>query len=87
MLLYKVKNLAEEAIGSELELPVIPSHYSLGSLLQARLGLLEEDDFKCEILNQIQDDVIAWTKNLFRFQSKTVNAFRDPRAPILKAIR
>ena len=34
-----------------------------------------------------QDDVIEWMKNIFRFQSKTINGFRDPRQPILKAIR
>ena len=78
--------LAEETIGADLELPDIPSYYQLGSILQAKLALVEEE-FRCEILNQIQDDVITWIKNLFRFQAVTVNGCRDPRIPILKAIR
>ena len=78
--------LAEESIGTDLELPDIPSYYQLGAILQAKLGLVDEE-FRCEILNQIQDDVITWIKNIFRFQAKTVNGCRDPRIPILKAIR
>ena len=46
-----------------------------------------EDEFKCEILNIVQDDLISWVKNIFRFQAKTVNGMRDPRQPILKAIQ
>jgi hypothetical protein len=77
---------AEEKIGLELELPDVPSYYQLGHVLQSRLVTVE-DEFKIEILNQIQDDVISWIKNIFRFQAKTINGFRDPRQPILKAIR
>ena len=45
-----------------------------------------EDEFKCEILNIVQDDIINWVKNIFRFQAKTVNGMRDPRQPILKEL-
>ncbi|CAG5114392.1 Oidioi.mRNA.OKI2018_I69.chrUn_10.g17259.t2.cds [Oikopleura dioica] len=77
---------AEEDIGKELEIPTVPSVYELGSSLQNRLGLVDEE-FRCEILNQIQDDVINWIRNIFRFQAATVNAYKDPRQPMLKALR
>ena len=83
---FYVAFLAEEALRSELELPDVPSYYQLGHVLQSRLATME-DEFKCEILNIVQDDVINWVKNIFRFQAKTVNGMRDPRQPILKAIQ
>ena len=69
-------NSGEEQVGVELELPDVPSYYQLGHILQSRLVTVE-DDFKIEVLNQIQDDVIEWIKNIFRFQSKTINGFRQ----------
>ena len=78
--------LAEEDVGKELEIPEVPSVYEIGSSLQNRLGLVDEE-FRCEILNQVQDDVINWIRNIFRFQAATVNAYKDPRQPMLKALR
>ena len=72
--------LGEEKIGNELDLPEVPSYYQLGHVLQSRLVTME-DEFKCEILNQIQDEVIEWIKNIFRFQVKST--FLDPRIFIL----
>ena len=72
--------LGEEKIGNELDLPEVPSYYQLGHVLQSRLVTME-DEFKCEILNQIQDEVIEWIKNIFRFQVKST--FLDPRFFIL----
>jgi len=77
---------AEEDVGKELEIPVVPPVYEIGSSLQNRLGLVDEE-FRCEILNQVQDDVINWIRNIFRFQAATVNAYKDPRQPMLKALR
>ena len=84
-LMLIVQSLAEEKIATELELPEVPSYYQLGHILQSRLATME-DEFKCEILNIVQDDIINWVKNIFRFQAKTVNGMRDPRQPILKEL-